>query len=172
MSTQHHQPDADGVLEEDARGLSVLRFSRRLAHPPERVWAALTSEAELIQWWGEADVDLTEGGLFTLRWLNTDDEGNKAVLHATITGLDPPRLLELTGDLHGVLRWELQPDAGGTLLTFSSTLRLPAEYRTKVLAGWHWHLDALAGALDGRRADLSGMSGWDQVHERYQAPAR
>lgn len=171
MVTQHHQHDAGGVLEEGEGGLSVLRFRRRLAHPAERVWAALTSQAELIQWWGEAEVDLTEGGVFTLRWLNTDDQGNKAVMHATITRLDPPRLLELTGGPHGVLRWELEPDAGGTLLTFSSTLSLPAQYRTKVLAGWHWHLDTLAGALDGRGADLVGVSGWDQIHERYLAQA-
>ncbi len=171
MAAQHHQPDADGVVEQGDGGQSILRFTRRLAHPVDRVWKALTSEAELIQWWGEAAVDLTEGGTFTLRWRNTDEQGNTAVMHATITGLDPPRLLELTGDLHGVLRWELRPEPGGTLLTFSSTLDLPAAYRTKVLAGWHWHLDALAGALDGRPADLAGVTGWDQVHAGYLAKA-
>ncbi len=169
MATQYHRPDADGVLEQSDKGPSVLRFTRRLTHPVDRVWAALTTEAELIQWWGDAKVDLRDGGGFTLRWLNTDDEGNTAVMHATITALDPPRLLELTGGLHGVLRWELQPEPGGTLLTFSSTLDLPAEYRTKVLAGWHWHLDALAGALDGKQADLAGNTGWDQIHARYLA---
>jgi hypothetical protein len=66
---------------------------------------------------------------------------------------------------------ELRPEPGGTHLTFSSTLDLPAAYRTKVLAGWHWHLDALAGALDGRPADLAGVPGWDQLHEGYLAKA-
>jgi uncharacterized protein YndB with AHSA1/START domain len=169
MVTAHRPPDADGVLEEGDGGLTVLRFTRRLAHPPERVWAALTSEAELIQWWGAAEVDLRPGGAFTLRWLNTDDQGHTAVLHATITTLDPPRLLELTGDLHGVLRWDLRPVPGGTQLTFSSTVRLPAPYRTRVLAGWHWHLDALATALEGGHADLAGVSGWEQIHEAYLA---
>jgi uncharacterized protein YndB with AHSA1/START domain len=169
MVTQQHQPDADGVLEDGDGANVVLKFTRRLAHPVERVWTALTSEAELIQWWGDAQVSLTEGGAFTLRWLNTDDQGNRAVLHATITRLEPPRLLEMTGDPHGVLRWELQPDAGGTVLTFTSTLELPTEYRAKILAGWHFHLDALAGALDGRQADLAGVSGWNQIHERYLA---
>lgn len=167
--TQQHRPDPDGVLEEGDGGTAVVRFTRRLAHPVERVWTALTSEAELIQWWGDADVELTEGGAFTLRWLNTDDQGNATVMHATITRLDPPRLLEMTGDRHGVLRWELQPDPGGTVLTFSSTLQLPAEYRSRVLAGWHFHLDALAGALDGQKADLAGVGGWDQIHDQYLA---
>jgi uncharacterized protein YndB with AHSA1/START domain len=89
MATQHHRPDADGVMEQADGGQSVLRFTRHLAHPVDRVWAALTREAELIQWWGEATVDLTEGGAFTLRWLNTDDQGNTAVLPATVTTWHP-----------------------------------------------------------------------------------
>jgi len=88
--------------------------------------AALTDPAELTGWWGQADVDLVEGGKFVLRWLKTDDCGNRAEMHATITRLEPPRLLESTGDLHGVLRWELRPDGDGTLLAFSSTLELPS----------------------------------------------
>jgi hypothetical protein len=55
------------------------------------------------------------------------------------------------------------------VLTFSSTLQLPAEYRSRVLAGWHFHLDALAGALDGQKADLAGVGGWDQIHDQYLA---
>ena len=36
-----------------------------------------------------------------------------------------------------------------------------------VLAGWHWHLDALAAYLGGTPADLVNVTGWDQVHQRY-----
>jgi uncharacterized protein YndB with AHSA1/START domain len=165
--TQDKRPEADGVLEIVGGDRVVLRFSRRIAHPVERVWTALTDPAEIIGWWGQAEVDLVEGGKFVLRWLNTDDCGNSAEMHATITGLDPPRLLETTGDLHGVLRWDLRPDGSGTLLAFSSTHELPGEFRTRVLAGWHWHLDALAGFLDGTSADLVHVTGWDGVHQRY-----
>jgi uncharacterized protein YndB with AHSA1/START domain len=165
--TQDKHPEADGVLEVADGEHAVLRFRRRIAYPVERVWKALTDPAELIGWWGQAEVDLVEGGKFVLRWLNADDCGNRAEMHATITRLDPPRLLEMTGDLHGVLRWELRPDGSGTLLAFSSTLELPAEFRTRTLAGWHWHLDALAGFLDGTSADLVNVTGWDRVHQRY-----
>ena len=161
---------ADGVLERVGER-HVVRFQRQLAHPIERVWAALTDPAEIINWLGDAEVELAEGGRFTVRWLNTDDQGNRAVYHGTITHLEPPRLLEISGDIHGVLRWALRPEAGGTHLTFSSTLDLPDEYRTKVLAGWHCHLDYLAGALDGQRADLAGLSDgrWARLHETYLA---
>lgn len=158
--------------DDNATGQVVLRFERRLKHPVERVWAALTEPEELLGWWGEAEVDLVEGGRFSVRWLNTDEHGNGAVMRATITRLEPPNLLETSGDIHGVLRWELRPDGDdGTVLTFSSTLELPDEYRTKVLAGWHYHLDALAEILEGRSVDLVGLPNdcWRLIHERYAA---
>ncbi len=126
---------ADGGLEVRADGKSVLRFERRLAHPIERVWAAVTDPDELIAWWGRAQVELEPGGRFSMAWLNVDDEGNRAEMEATITELDPPRLLKLSGDIHGVLRFELAAEGDETVLTFTSILDLPGEYRTKVLAG-------------------------------------
>jgi uncharacterized protein YndB with AHSA1/START domain len=158
----------DGVLETLPDGRKVVRFERHLAHPIERVWAALTEPEELIGWWGDAAVELVEGGSFRLRWLNTDDAGDQLVMHATVTQLDPPHVLELTGEPHGVLRFELRRKADGTALTFTSTLVLPDEYRTKVLAGWHFHLDALADSLAGRPADLVDiMPAWERAHARY-----
>ncbi len=128
MSAGSYVTLADGVLATEG-GKQVVRFQRRLAHPIERVWAALTEPGELLGWWGEAEVDLVEGGRFTMRWLNADDNGNRVLMHATITRLQPPHLLETEAEPHGLLRWELRPDADGTVLTFSSTLDLPVEYR-------------------------------------------
>jgi uncharacterized protein YndB with AHSA1/START domain len=159
-------PQADGVHEK-RDGKDVLRFERRLDHPVEAVWSAITEPSKLIGWLGEVDVDLVEGGRFTVRWLNTDEEGNRAVMHATITDLDESRLLETSGDIHGVLRWELRPEGEGTRLNFSSKLSLPDEYRTQVLAGWHLHLDALAETLAGGEADLVEIHDWERVHELY-----
>ena len=165
--------EADGILEH-RDGKDVIRFQRRIPHPIERVWAAITSPEELLGWWGDAEVDLRDGGRFVLRWLNTDDDGNRAEMHATITALDPPRLLETEGDIHGVLRWELDPDGEGTVLTFSSTLDLPDEFRFQTIAGWHFHLDALGEALDGQAYEWSR---WD-IHDflpilhQYQVRSR
>ena len=161
---------ADGTLETRDDGKKVVRFERRLAHPVERVWEALTRPEELSAWWGDAHVDLVEGGEFTMRWRNTGPNGEPPpVMHARITELDPPRLLETSGDMHGVLRWELEPVDGGTVLRFSSTLDLPADFATKVLAGWHWHLDALARALEGEPTDLVNMmDSWNPIHARYE----
>lgn len=63
------------------------------------------------------------------------------------------------------MRWELRPDGDATALTFTSTLSLPGEYREKVLAGWHAHLDFLEDALAGRP-----IEGWDDSPiDRYVA---
>jgi len=94
---------ADGTLE-TRDGRHVLRYERRLAHPLERVWAALTQPSELRGWLADADLELVEGGRVQLRWLNTDDEGNAAVADGTVTALDPPRLVEFATEPHGVLR--------------------------------------------------------------------
>ena len=104
--------EADGTLER-RDGKDVIRFQRRIPHPIERVWAAITSPEELLGWWGEAEVDLRAGGRFVLRWLNTDDDGNRAEMHATIAALEPPRLLETEGDIHGILRWSSTRTATG-----------------------------------------------------------
>ena len=148
---------------------SVIRFERRLSHSVERVWRAITEPEEAIKWWGKLDIDPTPGGKAVVEWQNTDDQGNRAVMHGVITALDPPRLLEVEGDIHGTLRFELTPDGDGTRLVFTSTLELPEEFRTKVLAGWHFHLDALAEALDGKAVDWPNWpyDRWERTHQQY-----
>jgi uncharacterized protein YndB with AHSA1/START domain len=148
---------------------TVIRFERRFHHPVERVWAAITEPAEAIRWWGRLDIEPVVGGRFIVAWQNTDEEGNGAVMHGVITAFDPPHVLELEGDIHGTLRFELRPDGNGCGLTFTSTLQLPDEFRTKTLAGWHWHLDALTDALDGASVDWPHWprDEWEKIHEQY-----
>lgn len=166
---------ADGTVERRPDGRTAVRYVRRIAHPIERVWAALTEPEQLRGWLGEAEVELADGGAFHVRWLNVDEDGNAAYRHATIVALDPPRLLETVGDPHGTLRFELEPDGDGTILRFTSTLTLPDEHRTKVLAGWHVHLEHLEDALAGRPADWpswysgAGYARWRVVHAAYVA---
>ncbi|HEV3000280.1 MAG TPA: SRPBCC family protein [Solirubrobacteraceae bacterium] len=158
----------DGVLVRTGEK-AVLRFERRLSHPVERVWAAITDPDELGRWWGDVTTGLAPGGEFTVAWRNAGPDGSRVVMRATITELDPPRTLEIRGDPHGTLRFELSEAGGGTLLTFTSTLALPDEHRSRVLAGWHYHLDALATALDGGATELVDLPNpeWERLHARY-----
>ena len=155
---------ADGTVEH-RDGQTVLRFERRLGHPVPEVWAAITEPARLREWLADADVELAEGGAVRLRWLNTDDEGDHATMDATVTELDAPRVLEISGDPHGTLRFELAADGSGTALVFTVT-HATEEGTDVVLPGWHIHLEHLADALDGRPVDWAR---WDRDHRpRWQ----
>jgi uncharacterized protein YndB with AHSA1/START domain len=163
----------DGTLE-TRDGRHLLRYERRLAHPVERVWAAITEPDELRGWLGDTDVDLVEGGRVQLRWLNTDDEGNGAVADGTVTALDPPRVLELDTASHGVLRFELREAERGTDLTFTVSLPAPNAGIDLARAGWHIHLEHLADALDGRPVDWPAWARehrprWQEIHDAYAA---
>jgi uncharacterized protein YndB with AHSA1/START domain len=165
-------PDGTHELRED--GVHVLRYERRLPHPVERVWRAVTEPRELEGWLAHADLDLREGGRVRLAWLNTDDQGNTAIATGTVARLDPPRVVEYATDLHGLLRFELAPDgAAGTRLTLTVEHPDLAEHLDLVLPGWHIHLDHLAEALDGRpvdwaRWDTEHRPRWEELHERYR----
>ena len=169
-------PMTDGTIETRPDGTHVLRYERRLRHPIDRVWAAITDPAEIEAWLARARVDLAEGGRVRLEWLNTDDDGNTAVADGRITRLEPPRLLEYDTDIHGVLRWELDPEADdATRLTLTVAARLPDEYVTKVRSGWHVHLDFLEDWLDdATRVDWPRWprDRWAAINERYEASMR
>jgi uncharacterized protein YndB with AHSA1/START domain len=151
----------DGTLER-RDGRQVIRFERRLPHSVERVWRALTAPEEIAQWLALAELELEEGGRVVLTWQNTDDDGNTAVARGTVSELDPPRVLEFDTDIHGRLRWELEPAGEETLLTFTAHAELPEEYELEVLSGWHIHLDHLEHVLEGGSIDWPN---WDQVHK-------
>jgi uncharacterized protein YndB with AHSA1/START domain len=156
-------PLADGTVDQEPDGSTRIRFTRRLAHPVDRVWVALTDPGELRRWWGDAELELVEGGRFALRWRNTDEHGETATLDGAISKLDPPRFLEISADWgmtgssdrgsRATLTWELEPDGDHTLLHFTNTVSAPAE-DVGTAAGWHLHLDALAAILAGGEVDI------------------
>jgi uncharacterized protein YndB with AHSA1/START domain len=163
----------DGTIERRG-GTRVIRFERRLRHPVERVWRALTDPDELAAWLALAELELVEGGTVVLTWQNTDPEGNTAVARGTVSALDPPRLLEFETDIHGTLRWQLEPDGDGTALTFTAEVELPDDYESKVAAGWHIHLDHLEHVLDGGTIDWPNwtrdhMPEWQRINDRYES---
>ena len=149
---------------------AVIRFERQLLAEPAVVWVALTDPDFLLRWWGEVTMDPRLGGRFDVCWFNATPSGDRLTMHAVITEFTPPHVFETTSDdVHGLLRWELTPQGANTGLVFTSTLDLPEEFRTRTLAGWHYHLMALGDALTGGRPDLVDLPEWSAIHQRYQA---
>jgi uncharacterized protein YndB with AHSA1/START domain len=101
--------------------IEVRRFERRLRHPPEKVWRALTSEKELAGWFPARVAGKAEAGA-ALRF-DFRDEAEPGV-EGKVTECDPPRVLAYTMGRE-TLRWELSPLPGdGCLLVLTTEVRL------------------------------------------------
>lgn len=141
--------------------VAEVRLEFELAHPPERVWRALTDATVLGEWFMPNDLQPTEGARFTL------DPGTLPGFLGTITGeitelVAPRRLVMLwQGEkLHTKVSWELDPEDGGCALRVVQTgfVGAPAAVRQRALRATYVRLfeqrlpavlDRLAtGALD------------------------
>ncbi|MGI5125659.1 SRPBCC family protein [Pseudonocardia sp. CA-107938] len=142
---------------ENVDGRSVLRMQRRLAHPVDRVWQAVTEPAGLAAWFpSTVEIDLRVGGAVTFGF---GPDG-------TVTDLDPPRVVAFTwGDDH--LRFELAPDGPGTVLHLVHTFDDHAG-AASFAAGWDTCLAALDLDLDGKPVDEHALD-HEALHERYLA---
>lgn len=102
-------------------GRPAVRFERRLRHPIEAVWRAITDPSELAHWFPHpiSIEALRVGGRVRV----TDGSG---VAESAILELDPPRRLAFRWGAH-LLRFELAPEHEGTTLTITHVLEQEGE---------------------------------------------
>jgi uncharacterized protein YndB with AHSA1/START domain len=129
-----------------------------LAHPPARVWAALTTAEGLGAWFGnEATIDLRPGGLARMTWAG----GPTAQMR--VERVEEPRVFAFTWHIFGLpeddprrtyVEFTLEPAGTGTRLTVveSGFAQLPDEAYRKAFDGnsdgWAKELGELADYLD------------------------
>jgi uncharacterized protein YndB with AHSA1/START domain len=135
---------------ETMNGKPVLRFERRLAHSPEKVWKALTDPAELAHWFPQ-DIEgpFAPGAALRFVFRGTPPSLGGEVItdfKGEVLELDPPRLLSYTWG-EDTLRFQLTPDGDGCVLVFTDTLAERGK-AARDGAGWHVCLDALDARLD------------------------
>ena len=71
----------------------ALRFERRLAHPVETVWSAITDPDELWRWFPSGvEVDLRVGGEMTFTFRQQKLQDQPMSMSGQVTDLDPPLL--------------------------------------------------------------------------------
>jgi uncharacterized protein YndB with AHSA1/START domain len=161
-------PDPRPAAFSDSAQRPTLVFERVLAHPPERIWSALTSHDELMEWHPTPfDIEPEEGG--RVRYRTTPDAPEMPA--GTVLAYAPPRLLAYTWG-EDELRWELRPLDRGCLLilTHSFDDRFKA---ARDAAGWHICLDALERSLRSprpqRMAGEPRLSGdWKALNSEYE----
>jgi uncharacterized protein YndB with AHSA1/START domain len=138
----------------------AVRLERRLPDPPEIVWAAIT-ERERLRAWFPCDVIVSDGEWVPGAEISFPFPAD--VMDLTLTGevleVDRPNLLVYTWG-EETLRFELAPDAGGTLLTLID--ELPANAAARNAAGWDNCLDRLAGLEPS-------SDSWRNRFDRYAA---
>ena len=129
-----------------------LQYVRRLAHAPEKVWRALTEGEHLVHWF-PADIvgERRPGARLELPFWPAQVERygiTDPVTHGELLTWDPPRVFELTW-VTDRLRWELEPDDEGTVLTFTTWLGdTSPESVANAGAGYHVCLAQLRELLD------------------------
>jgi uncharacterized protein YndB with AHSA1/START domain len=129
-----------------------------IAHPPEKVWAALTTAEGLGTWFGdEATIDLRPGGTAQVRWAGE----HAATLR--VERVEEPTVFAFTWQIYGLpdddprrtyVEFTLEPAGAGTRLTVieSGFAQLPQDAHGKAYGanteGWARELDELAAYLD------------------------
>ena len=117
---------------------------RQMAHPPERIWRALTISHLIAEWLMKNDFKPVEGHRFTFR--ATPLPGWTGVTNCVVLKVEPQRLLSYSwGDgtesdsgLKTVVTWTLTANAHGTLVRMEQSGFRPQDeggYRG-MGAGW------------------------------------
>ena len=136
-----------------------IERTMELAHPPQRVWEALTTADALASWFGSwAEIDLRPGGELRMRW---DDAQVSATL--SIKVVEPPRRFAYTWGVSGLpaddprrtyVEFTLEPTGKGTRLTLveSGFAQIPNELFDEAyhgnVDGWAQQFASLAAYLD------------------------
>lgn len=139
-----------GTVERHGRR-GTIRFERRLAHPVERVWEAVTTSDGLAGWWlpfpATITIDLVVGGEMSF----VATEFGDAPMTCEILEVDAPyRLVHTHFDRAVTLIWELIPEGDGCVLRLTQeTPDIAAALAQGHIVGLHHSLDRLEPALDG-----------------------
>ncbi|MCP2168514.1 SRPBCC family protein [Goodfellowiella coeruleoviolacea] len=157
--------DRYGELSTDGEH-AVISFVRRLPHPVEVVWAAITDPEQRAAWFGETSIDGRAGGVIDMVPADPPIPDRQKRMTGRILVWDPPHVLEhewtqpIVED--SVVRYELERDGEGTVLRFSHR-GLGVRNARGFTPGTHAFLDRLAAHLAGTE-----LPGWA---ERYREVA-
>ena len=146
------------AAQQTVDGRPALRLERRLDHPVERVWRAVTEPEELSRWF-VAEVPWTPVA---------GEEFEAGGETGRITALEPPRLLAWTW---GVERYsfELAPDGDGCVLVFTHVFNPDLGPGWQHAAGWETYFDRLDAHLAGTfLSEEDAHAGIDELMQRYR----
>ena len=154
-------------VEKDGENWTLV-LVKKLRHPPEKVWQALTDPAHLRGWAPfDADGNLATSG--TTVKLTTVAAPTQHTTETTVKRADAPELLVYNWGGFD-MRWELEDYDGGTRLTLWTNI--DRRFISMGAAGWHICLDVLDHLLNGtplgRIVGPEAMKfGWPRLNTEY-----
>ncbi|GGL70186.1 SRPBCC family protein [Wenxinia marina] len=133
-------------MNDTAPDIRTVVIERDLAHPPERVWRALTQPALMAEWLMKSDFAPEVGHGFTF-------EGDWGAVDGRVLEVETGRRLRYTWEamgLESVVTWTLTETEGGTRLRMEQTGFRPDQTQAFHGAryGWTNFLDQLQTLLD------------------------
>jgi uncharacterized protein YndB with AHSA1/START domain len=141
----------------------TLTFTRKLAHPREKVWRAVTEPEHLAVWYPQEIVGERRAGA-PLRFVTPGGGGDG--FDGQMLVFDPPSVMEFTWG-PDLLRIELTADGAETVLTLTDTFEDVGK-AARDAAGWHECLERLTDDLDGIPLPALGEP-WRTIHPVYVA---
>jgi uncharacterized protein YndB with AHSA1/START domain len=146
----------------------ALVFERRLAHPFDAVWRAISEPGELASWFpNRVEIEARVGG----RMQFTFPEGlDYPPIEGEVLAYEPPHRFHFTWG-PDELRFDLEPlDGGAACLLRLTDVLSESEKAARDAAGWHVCLDTLDDHLSGVETAPPGTrpnSAWKGYYERY-----
>ncbi|MFD1134848.1 SRPBCC family protein [Paenibacillus urinalis] len=140
----------------------IAQFKRELNHPAYKVWAMLTDNKRLKEWFPELEVkELGTGGMILF------DMQDGTYEEMPILDYVEGKVLEYVWGEDKV-RFEIHADDMGetSTLLLSEKITLLTDHTPKDLAGWHVCLDAIETLLNGR-ALTESKEEWDLWYPQY-----
>ena len=148
----------------------TLRFERRIGHPVQAVWEAVTQPSELAHWFPcEVEVELRLEGHMKFHFPEMTLADTASTMLGEVTELDPPKRFSfLWGEDH--LHFALEPIEDGAACLLRFTVELDSRAKAaRDGAGWHVCLDGLERWLDGTGSERPYASDrWREHYEEYQ----
>jgi uncharacterized protein YndB with AHSA1/START domain len=139
--------------------MNEIRSTTTIRAPIDRVWAAITTPAEMKKWFFgvDTDADWEVGGKLVHRG---EYEGKPYIDKGEILAFEPPRRLVHThwSDVSGLpdtpenyqeVAWDLTERDGGTQLTITERNLPSDDAATRSEQGWKGALDSLKQLLEG-----------------------
>jgi len=127
---------------------ATIRLSQYIAHPPAKVWQALTDPQLVAKWWAPGDVKAEVGHRFTL------DMGKWGQQACEVIAVEPERLLSYSFAVNTTITWRLEAEGAGTRLHlehsgFDLDSPLAKTAFHGMSNGWPAILESIGPAIEG-----------------------